>query len=185
MPDGSARLSSPDPLSEIKATKHLLSMNAHSSGGSEPPVWRPVLFGALAGGLGWGIRGQYGHETGAMIAGVLVGLVMVLLFCPNASSLAAAQAVARGAVAIGFGGCMTYGQMVGLTHNAALVGNWPALRWGFARARHQRWHLDWFRGSVSRDGTEWHEVSRPRSLDLDADAARLVLRRSLADQLAL
>ena len=29
---------------------------------------------AAAGGLGWGIRGQYGHETGAMIAGVLVGL---------------------------------------------------------------------------------------------------------------
>ena len=105
-------------------------MNAHSSGGSEPPVWRPVLFGALAGGLGWGIRGQYGHETGAMIAGVLVGLVMVLLFCPNASSLAAARAVAWGAVAIGFGGCMTYGQTVGLTHDAALVGNWPAVRWG-------------------------------------------------------
>jgi hypothetical protein len=39
--------------------------------------WRPVLFGALAGGMGWGIRGQYGHETGAMIAGLLVSLVLV------------------------------------------------------------------------------------------------------------
>ena len=28
-----------------------------------------VALGAMAGGLGWGIRGQYGHETGAMIAG--------------------------------------------------------------------------------------------------------------------
>jgi len=28
----------------------------------------------MAGGLGWGIRGQYGHEAGAMIAGLLVRL---------------------------------------------------------------------------------------------------------------
>ena len=27
---------------------------------------------ALAAGMGWGIRGQYGHETGAMIAGAFV-----------------------------------------------------------------------------------------------------------------
>ena len=34
------------------------------------------MFSALAGGMGWGIRGQYGHETGAMIAGVLVSLTV-------------------------------------------------------------------------------------------------------------
>ena len=36
-----------------------------------------MLFTALAGGMGWGIRGQYGHETGAMLAGLLVALVPV------------------------------------------------------------------------------------------------------------
>ena len=36
-----------------------------------------MLFTALAGGMGWGIRGQYGHETGAMLAGLLVALVLV------------------------------------------------------------------------------------------------------------
>jgi len=41
--------------------------------------WKPLLFAALAGGMGWGIRGQYGHETGAMIAGVLVSLTLVFL----------------------------------------------------------------------------------------------------------
>lgn len=89
-----------------------------------------VLFGALAGGMGWGIRGQYGHETGAMIAGVLVCLTLTLLVCPAAPARAVLRAVAWATVAIGFGGSMTYGQTVGLTHDRELVGNWGALGWG-------------------------------------------------------
>src|SRR6185295_5561988 len=90
------------------------------------PFWQPVLLGALAGGMGWGIRGQYGHETGAMIAGLLVSLVLVFLLCPQAALLPAARAVAFGTIAIGIGGSMTYGQTVGLTQNAAVIGNWEA-----------------------------------------------------------
>ncbi|MDA1276025.1 MAG: hypothetical protein O2960_18570 [Verrucomicrobia bacterium] len=95
-----------------------------------PSWWQPVVLAAMAGGMGWGIRGQYGHESGAMIAGVLVSLVLVFLFCPNAAALPAFRAIAWGTVAIGFGGSMTYGQTVGLTHDAELVGHWGALRWG-------------------------------------------------------
>ena len=84
----------------------------------------------MAGGMGWGIRGQYGHETGAMIAGVLVSLVIVLLFGGKLSSLTCARAVAFCALGISLGGSMTYGQTVGLTHDAPLIGNWDALRWG-------------------------------------------------------
>ncbi|HKS38464.1 MAG TPA: hypothetical protein VJW76_14820 [Verrucomicrobiae bacterium] len=98
--------------------------------GDAVPLWQPVLVAALAGGMGWGIRGQYGHETGAMIAGLLVGLVLVLFFCPRADSLRAARVVAWCTIAMGFGGSMTYGQTVGLTHDAPLTGNWAALRWG-------------------------------------------------------
>lgn len=94
------------------------------------PVWQPVLFGALAGGLGWGIRGQYGHETGAMIAGALVGLTLVLLLVPRHDPWRALKAAAWCTVAIGFGGAMTYGQTVGLTHDPNLVGNAAAWRWG-------------------------------------------------------
>ena len=94
------------------------------------PWWQPVVFAAMAGGMGWGIRGQYGHETGAMIAGLLVSLTLVLLLCPPRPSLPVARAVALGTVAMGFGGSMTYGQTVGLTHDAELIGNWAALRWG-------------------------------------------------------
>lgn len=101
------------------------SLNGHSI-----PWWQPVVLAAMAGGMGWGIRGQYGHESGAMIAGLLVSLVLVFLFCPNAASLPAARAVAWCTVAIGFGGSMTYGQTVGLTHDGPLIGNWDALRWG-------------------------------------------------------
>jgi hypothetical protein len=93
-------------------------------------MWQPVLLAALAGGMGWGIRGQYGHETGAMIAGLLVSLVLVFLMCPGAARLPAARAVAFGTIAMGFGGSMTYGQTIGLTQNAPVVGNWNALLWG-------------------------------------------------------
>jgi hypothetical protein len=85
---------------------------------------------AMAAGMGWGIRGQYGHETGAMIAGALTSLVIVMFFIPDASSLTAARVAAMMTVAIGIGGTMTYGQTVGLTHDRDLVGNWEALRWG-------------------------------------------------------
>jgi hypothetical protein len=80
--------------------------------------------------MGWGIRGQYGHETGAMIAGLLVSLILVMIFCPAGSSLLTSRAVGFCAAAIGFGGAMTYGQTVGLTQNSAVVGNWAALGWG-------------------------------------------------------
>ena len=89
-----------------------------------------VLTAAAAGGMGWGIRGQYGHETGAMIAGALTSLCMVMLLAPGITTLRAARAAAMMTVAIGIGGQMTYGQTVGLTHDAEVVGNWEALRWG-------------------------------------------------------
>lgn len=97
---------------------------------ADPPLWQPVLLGAMAGAMGWGIRGQYGHETGAMIAGVLVAFVLTLLFCSRANSLAAARAVAWCTIAIGFGGSETYGQTIGLTKDAYVLGNWHALLWG-------------------------------------------------------
>lgn len=98
----------------------------------ENPIswWQPVLFAAMAGGLGWGIRGQYGHETGAMIAGVLVSLTLVFLLCPGIATIQVVRAAALGTVAMGIGGTETYGVTLGLCHNPDLVGNWAALRWG-------------------------------------------------------
>jgi len=96
-----------------------------------------MVLAAMAGGMAWGIRGQYGHELGAMIFGILVGFTLVMIFMPNASSLQAARVVALFAVAIGFGGSMSYGETVGLTHDVEVHGNagdphWNegAYRWG-------------------------------------------------------
>jgi len=93
-------------------------------------LFAAVVLTALAAGTGWGIRGQYGHETGAMIAGTLAALTLVLLFIPNALSLNGARAAAMMATAIGIGGSMTYGQTVGLSHDSEIIGNVEAWRWG-------------------------------------------------------
>jgi len=95
-----------------------------------PALVVTALLAGMAGAMGWGIRGQFGHETGAMVPGVLVAMVLVFLSSPHASSLRAARAVALTALAFAFGGSMTYGQTVGLTHDHELIGNWPAFRWG-------------------------------------------------------
>ncbi len=89
-----------------------------------------VILGALAAGTGWGIRGQYGHETGAMIAGSLFGFITVFLCGAQLPALSAARAVALCALGVSIGGSMTYGQTVGLTHDQELVGNIDAYRWG-------------------------------------------------------
>jgi hypothetical protein len=96
----------------------------------QPGLFVSVVLGAAAGALGWGIRGQYGHETGAMIAGTLVRFTLVLLYCADGTSLRAARAVALCAVGVSFGGSMTYGQTIGLTQDPALIGQVSALCWG-------------------------------------------------------
>ncbi|MCA9073844.1 MAG: hypothetical protein KDA93_02335 [Planctomycetaceae bacterium] len=89
-----------------------------------------VVLGAMSAGTGWGIRGQYGHETGAMMAGCLFGFITVFLCAPQLSSLSAARAVALCALGVSIGGSMTYGQTVGLTHDREIIGNLDAYRWG-------------------------------------------------------
>lgn len=116
------------------------SLTVSSSVPTQSGIFRlltSLLLAALAGGMSWGIRGQYGHETGAMIFGVLVGFVIVLFYLPQASSLQAARAIGLLTLAIGFGGSMTYGQTIGLTLDPVIHGNladphWnvSAYRWG-------------------------------------------------------
>ncbi len=64
--------------------------------------------------LGWGLRGYIGGgPLGAMIPGAMVALAICLLLgrMREANGIAAAF----GAVGVGFGGQMTYGQTIGLT----------------------------------------------------------------------
>lgn len=97
---------------------------------SHPPLWLALLASAAAGGMGWGIRGQYGHETGAMLAGVLVGFTLLLLFGRQLHPRTALAAIAMLTVGIGIGGLETYGQTIGLTQNKGMAGNTAAFLWG-------------------------------------------------------
>ena len=94
------------------------------------PLWLTILCGAAAGGMGWGIRGQYGHETGAMLAGVLVGFALLLCAGSHLRLTTSLQAVALLAIGVGFGGSETYGQTIGLTQNHDVIGNTAAWAWG-------------------------------------------------------
>ncbi len=78
-----------------------------------PPLARWILFPALTMSLGWGLRGYIGGgPLGAMIPGALVALCLCLLLDRRGDD--AAIIAAWGAVGIGFGGQMTYGQTIGL-----------------------------------------------------------------------
>ncbi len=122
--------SKPSCASIVSRRRSDLTTHINEEPGLSISWWIPTLLSAFAGGMAWGIRGQYGHETGAMIAGLLVSLVIAFLLCPKGPTLPMARAVAWGTVAMGIGGTMTYGQTVGLTHDTPLVGNVEALRWG-------------------------------------------------------
>ncbi|HRZ82252.1 MAG TPA: hypothetical protein P5069_07290, partial [Candidatus Hydrogenedentes bacterium] len=79
----------------------------------EPGPLTFVLFPCLAILLGWGLRGFIGGGPyGAMIPGAMMGLCLGLLLdrpIPETALLAL-----FGAVGVGFGGEVTYGQTIGL-----------------------------------------------------------------------
>lgn len=79
-----------------------------------PPCVRLAIPG-LAMWLGWGIRGQIGHERGAMIPGALVGLSLALTSSDPEVRRRAGLLGASGAMGTSFGGTETYGQTIGLT----------------------------------------------------------------------
>ncbi|MBI4909858.1 MAG: hypothetical protein HY820_39940 [Acidobacteria bacterium] len=73
---------------------------------------RWTLYPAIAMSLGWGLRGYIGGgPLGAMIPGAMVALVLCLLLERDEPD--AAVIAAFGAVGVGFGGEMTYGQTIG------------------------------------------------------------------------
>ena len=74
----------------------------------------PVL-AALAMSLGWGIRGDYGHEAGAMLPGALLALAIVIT-AGRVDWLARAGTLGMlGALGWAFGGQMSYGIVIGYT----------------------------------------------------------------------
>ena len=68
--------------------------------------------------LGWRIRGQFGHEVGACMAGAL-GAMSVALFSRREDWLQRIPQFAMlGAIGWGFGGSISYMKVVGYTHSS-------------------------------------------------------------------
>lgn len=79
------------------------------------PLLRPsaILLAALSLSIGWGIRGNFGHETGAMFPGALTAIAICLLSGREDWRERVPFFACLGALGWGFGGSISYMQVIG------------------------------------------------------------------------
>ena len=77
--------------------------------------------------IGWGIRGNFGHEYGAMIAGALSAMAMVLMAGRADWDRRIAYFALFGALGWSFGGSMSYMKVIAYTHS----GHSPSVLYGY------------------------------------------------------
>jgi len=97
---------------------------------SRAPGLKPIaiLLVALSLSIGWGIRGNFGHNEGAMIPGALAGIAACLVSGREDWRRRAAYFGMFGAMGWWFGGSISYMQVVSYTHS----GHAPSQLYGFA-----------------------------------------------------
>jgi hypothetical protein len=93
------------------------------------PSWRlsTLLLVSISLSIGWGVRGNFGHEYGAMLPGVLAGIAACLLSGREDWRQRVAYFGFFGALGWGFGGSFSYMKVVGYTHS----GHLPSVLFGF------------------------------------------------------
>jgi len=87
-----------------------------------------IVTAALSLSIGWGIRGNFGHEYGAMIPGALASMAAVLLSCRADWWPRTAHFGFFGALGWSFGGSISYMQVIAYTHS----GHSASVLYGFA-----------------------------------------------------
>src|SRR5580700_8864278 len=87
-----------------------------------------ILFVALALSIGWGVRGNWGHEYGAMIPGALAAMAAVLVSGRDDWYRRIPFFAFFGALGWSFGGSISYMQVIACTHS----GHAPTVAYGFA-----------------------------------------------------
>ncbi len=97
---------------------------------STPAPTRALLLvlTALSLSIGWGIRGNFGHEFGAMIAGALAAIAVAITSGRDDWRRRVAFFGMFGALGWSFGGSISYMQVVAYTHS----GHSPSVLYGFA-----------------------------------------------------
>jgi hypothetical protein len=85
------------------------------------------LLAALSLSLGWGIRGNFGHEYGAMIPGALTAIAVCLTSGREDWRRRVMYFGVFGALGWGFGGSISYMQVISYTHS----GHYASQLYGF------------------------------------------------------
>jgi hypothetical protein len=80
-----------------------------------------IILAGLAMSVGWGFRGDYGHEAGAMVPGALLGLAICISSGRTDWRRRAAIMGMCGAIGWAFGGQMSYAKITGYTANSSLL----------------------------------------------------------------
>jgi hypothetical protein len=91
-------------------------------------TWQIILLGGLSMSIGWGIRGNFGHEYGAAITGALGAMAVVLMSGRPDWYPRIAYFAMFGALGWSFGGSMSYMHVVSYTHS----GHSLSVLYGFA-----------------------------------------------------
>ncbi len=99
-----------------------------SSSAPIAPLWPTLIFTALSLSIGWGIRGNFGHEIGAMMAGGLSAIALVLVSNREDWLRRVAYFGMFAALGWSFGGSISYMQVVAYTHSGHSV----SVLYGFA-----------------------------------------------------
>jgi len=90
--------------------------------------WEMVLLCGLSLCVGWGIRGNFGHEYGAALPGALAAMALVLLSGREDWWRHVHYFALFGAIGWSFGGSMSYMMVVGYSHSP----HSPTVLYGFA-----------------------------------------------------
>lgn len=90
--------------------------------------WSWWAFIGISLSIGWGVRGNFGHETGAMIPGALAAMAVALLSGRPDWHRRIAYFGFFGALGWSFGGSISYMQVIAYTHSGHSLSVW----YGFA-----------------------------------------------------
>lgn len=80
--------------------------------------WQIKLLTGLSVSICWGVRGQFGHEYGAALAGAIGGMTIALLSGREDWRARIHYFAFLGAVGFGFGGAMSYMKTIAYTHSS-------------------------------------------------------------------
>lgn len=93
------------------------------------PSWRisTIILVSISLSIGWGVRGNFGHEYGAMLPGMLAAVAVCLASGRDDWRRRVAYFAFFGAMGWAFGGSMSYMKVVSYTHS----GHFPSQLYGF------------------------------------------------------